>query len=61
MEFTPGTTSTQQFQLRANGMFDPQTAVGGHQPRGFDEFMEAYDMFTVMGSKISCSWMYEGM
>ena len=60
VEFTPGSTSTQQFQLRANGMYDPQTAAGGHQPRGFDEFMEAYDMFTVRGSKISTSWMYEG-
>jgi len=60
VQFTPGTSSTQQFQLRANGMFDPQTALGGHQPRGFDEFMEAYDMFTVKGSRISCSWMYEG-
>jgi len=60
VEFSPGTTSTQQFQLAANGMFDPQTTLGGHQPRGFDEFMKAYDMFTVMGSKISCSWMYEG-
>lgn len=60
VEFTPGSTSTQMFQLRANGMFDPQTALGGHQPRGFDEFMEAYDMFTVKGSRISCSFMYEG-
>lgn len=60
VEFTPNTTSVQQFQLKANGMFDPQVAIGGHQPRGFDEFMDAYTMFTVLGSKISTSWMYEG-
>ena len=60
VEFTPTGTSVIQFQLRANGMFDPQVSLGGHQPRGFDEFMEAYDMYTVMGSKISASWMYEG-
>ncbi len=60
VEFTPTGTSVQQFQLKANGMFDPQVSLGGHQPRGFDEFMDAYDMFTVLGSKITTSWMYEG-
>jgi len=60
VEFTPTGTSVQQFQLKANGMFDPQVALGGHQPRGFDEFMKAYEMFTVLGSKCTTSWMYEG-
>ena len=23
----------------ANGMYDPNTALGGHQPRGFDQFI----------------------
>jgi len=60
VEFIPTSTSVIQFQLKANGMHDPQVSLGGHQPRGFDEFMDAYDMFTVLGSKITCSWMYEG-
>jgi len=41
-------------------MQDPQVSIGGHQPRGFDDFMKAYEMFTVLGSKISASFMYEG-
>ncbi|AXH77407.1 MAG: putative capsid protein [Circoviridae sp.] len=60
IEFVPTGTSAIQFQLKANGMFDPQVSLGGHQPRGFDEFMKAYDMFTVLGSKCSASFMYEG-
>ncbi|HIA02129.1 MAG TPA: hypothetical protein EYN66_09490, partial [Myxococcales bacterium] len=60
MEFKPTGTAVLQYRFRANGMFDPQVPLGGHQPRGFDEFMDAYDMFTVLGSKISVSWMYEG-
>lgn len=36
---------------RANDIFDPTDAVGGHQPPGFDEYMTFYDHFTVVGSK----------
>ena len=49
-----------QFQVRANGLYDPQVSTGGHQPRGFDEFMTTYDMYTVHGSRASGSFMYEG-
>jgi len=45
---------------KANGMFDPYINVGGHQPRGFDQFMEQYKMFTVIGSKIAVQWVYLG-
>jgi len=40
--------------------YDPEVALGGHQPRGFDQFTDVYNTFTVLGSKISVSWMYEG-
>ena len=60
VEFSRSGTSALQFQLRGNGLFDPQTAVGGHQPRGFDEFMTTYEMYTVHGSKCSGSFMFEG-
>jgi len=36
----------------ANGMFDPTTAVGGHQPLGFDQYAVIYDHYVVLGSKI---------
>lgn len=39
--------------IRANGMFDPEVAVGGHQPMGFDQWMTVYDHFTVTESVIS--------
>ena len=55
-------TNDQTFvcKLRANDLRDPEVALGGHQPRGFDDFMNIYDKFTVTGSKISASFMYEG-
>ncbi len=42
---------------RANGMYDPQDAVGGHQPRGFDQNMVSYERFTVIGSKLKLTYM----
>ena len=59
-EFTPTGTTTQALSFRANDLFDPEAAVGGHQPRGFDEMMELYKTFTVTSSKIVVNWMYEG-
>lgn len=31
----------------ANGMYDPDVAVGGHQPRGFDQLSAIYDEYQV--------------
>lgn len=60
VEFSPTGTAVVAKRYLANGMYDPDTNVGGHQPRGFDEFMKLYKTFTVHGSSISCSFMYEG-
>lgn len=38
--------------FRTNGMFDPYIPVGGHQPKGFDQWMALYRHFTVLSSKI---------
>lgn len=35
-------------EYRANGMYDPEVAVGGHQPMGFDQLMEQYNHYTVL-------------
>lgn len=35
------------FTLKANGMFDPQVAAGGHQPRGFDQMAALYRKYEV--------------
>lgn len=37
----------------ANGIYDCEVAVGGHQPRGHDELFAAYDHVRVVGSKLS--------
>lgn len=60
VEFVPTGTTVVSKTFLANGLYDPDTTVGGHQPRGFDEFMAAYETFTVQSSKCSCSFMYEG-
>lgn len=59
-EFSLTNTNVQQITIRANDLYDPEYANGGHQPRGFDEMMEVYGTYTVVGSKVSASFMYEG-
>lgn len=39
--------------FRANGLFDPDSALGGHQPSGFDFWSQKYDRYVVLGSKIT--------
>lgn len=61
VQFQPTGTGVLQARFRANGIYDPDTAVGfGHQPRGFDQFMSIYKVFTVAGSSCSVTFMYEG-
>lgn len=38
---------------RANGMYDPTVAVGGHQPIYFDQMAAIYRHWVVLGSKIT--------
>jgi len=44
----------------ANGMFDPDRSLGGHQPYAFDQYMEMYDHYTVLRSRIMVSFMSVG-
>lgn len=38
--------------LAANGLYDPFTSGGGHQPAGFDQYMQLYNEYLVIGSTI---------
>jgi hypothetical protein len=44
-------------QWRANDLFDPDYAVGGHQPYGFDQIMAQYNHFTVIHSVLELELM----
>lgn len=60
LEFEPDSTTTKVWSFRANGAFDPLANVGGHQPRGFDEYSSLYSTYTVTASKVTVNWMYDG-
>lgn len=42
---------------KADGLWDPRVAIGGHQPIGFDQYMLFYDHFRVISSKITVSFV----
>lgn len=46
--------------FRANSIFDPETAVGGHQPMGADEYSAFFNRYTVMKSKITVTMNNSG-
>ena len=45
--------------FRGNGIFDPLYNAGGHQPRGFDQYMALYKTFTVTGCNVKANFMHE--
>lgn len=40
-----------------NGMYDPDITGIGHQPRGFDQYMQFYNHYTVIGAKMKCTFV----
>lgn len=48
---TSGTIGTHIF--RANSVFDPDLTVAGHQPMGFDQWIQLYNHYVVVGAKIT--------
>lgn len=46
------TSAGAAINILANGMYDPEPALGGHQPLCFDQMCAIYDQWTVIGSRI---------
>lgn len=53
----PTITSTSVRVFRLNGMYDPDTAAGGHQPRGYDEYTAIYQHYQVKACKFKINFM----
>lgn len=45
------------YQYRGNSPFDPEVAIGGRQPAGFDQIMTLYNNFRCHGSKITVEFI----
>jgi len=43
---------TNRVVIRGNSLYDPEHAVGGHQPMGFDQLIALYNRFRVTASYI---------
>lgn len=48
------------YNFRCNSIFDPDRDGVGHQPLGHDQFNLIYDHYTVIGSKIKCTFTPQG-
>ncbi len=53
----PSAGALAQYTFLANGLFAPNQTGSTHQPLGFDQWMLAYDHFTVLGSKMTIRYV----
>lgn len=60
MALSGGIGSLPQQFYRANGIFDPRVATGGHQVMGFDNMMLMYEHSAVIRSKCSVTFCNVG-
>lgn len=54
---TPAAGAISNYILRANDCYDIDYTSTGHQPMGFDQLMVNYNHFTVIGSKLTVSFI----
>lgn len=50
-----------KYVFRGNDLYDPDYTGTGHQPMGFDQWMGWYDHFVVISSKITVTFMTDGV
>lgn len=43
--------------FRANSLFDPDEAIGGHQPLNYDQLIFGYKNYTVYGAKLTMTYL----
>ncbi len=55
-QLNPGSGATAMAHIKCNDLYAPSTLSGAHQPLGFDQVMQLYERFCVVGSKISCAF-----
>lgn len=55
-QLNPASGATAMAHIKANDLYAPSTLTGAHQPLGFDQIMQLYERFCVVGSKISCAF-----
>lgn len=46
------TAGSATYNFILNGLFDPNSTGIGHQPRGFDQWMQIYNKYTVIGARV---------
>lgn len=51
---TAGFSSAIVFKI--NSLYDPEAALGGHQPLGFDQWAAFYSKYVVLGAKTRCDF-----
>ena len=57
LSMNPNSGTTTHLNYAANALYDPYLGVGGHQPRGFDQWMTIYDHYTCVSSKCTLRWI----
>lgn len=52
-QIDPASGATAWLPIAANDLYSPSTGLGAHRPLGFDQCMQLYERFCVVGSKIN--------
>jgi len=59
-DLEPTSSTSAGVTFLANGIFKPEHTHTGHQPRGFDQYADLYNTFTVTSSTISVTFSMGG-
>lgn len=57
VELDAGAASWAEHSFSTNGLYDPDVSGTGHQPLGFDQFMQFYKKYLVMKCKITVQFV----